>query len=312
MKKKKELTHKDKLDFFLKGCKDAFFNTYYILATFFGGGVIAFLILNQNYSYSPIKSILFGIFVFALVFFIRLAYIFYIMFIHEVTEISELHPYGEAIKKLSYAFSIIHNLGRKEEPVFEDVIHSMEEFCTVIKQTFDDLTGCTHSVSVKIILKPKRGNKQRVITLCRDLFSKNNREPHPSRSEHFIEDNSCFQYFYINIGRGKGKYYLNNHLPKDTSYKNSSFNYYGEVPNTGGSSDEDRSKNWTLPYKSELVVPLAPLNSSDLTKELFGFICLDCDQVGAFLEKYDPYVLMGIADGMYNTMKKFTDKNILN
>jgi hypothetical protein len=281
------------------------------LATLFGGVVVVFLVWNQNYNYSLTKSIFIGISFYALCFFVIFIGIAFKRFVVEYSRLNEYNVYGESVIKLSSAFSIIHNLNRMEEPTFEQIIHSFEEFCTIIKQAFDELTMSQTSVCIKIVIAPKKNKDQRVITLCRDLICKHDREPKNGKVKHFIENNSCFQHFYTTLGRKKGKYYLNNNIVEDKSYKNSSFEYYGEIPST--TTDlKKRHDVWTLPYKSELVVPIAPLNSSNIKNELIGFLCVDSNDIDPFLDKYDPILLMGVADGVYNTMKFYNDKKILN
>ena len=312
MKNRKKFTNDVIISLIIRSARESFLNTYNFIATFFGVTVVVFLMFNQNYGFPFWQSIFIGVVIYFFCFTIIFIKKAFVNFVKEYSRLNEFNVYGEAIKKLSTAFSILHNLGRSQDPTFEEIIKSFEEFCTIVKQVYDEITMSQNSVSIKIVLKPKATatNDHKVITLCRDIVNRNDREPKNGNIEHTITKNTCFHHFYINIGRKRGKYYINNDLLADTSYKNSSFEYYGKLPSTCNTV-EDKIEHWTLPYKSEIVAPIAPLNSSDPTKELIGFICVDNSEQEPFLEKYDTHLLLGVTDGVYNLMKSFYDKGIL-
>jgi hypothetical protein len=99
-------------------------------------------------------------------------------------------------------------------------------------------------------------------------------------------------------------YYLNNRLPADITYKNSSFQVYGELP-TGCDTPTKRRKAWRLPYRSEVVVPITPIVviGGGRKKQFLGYLCVDCDSEDAFHDKYDVEMLRGVADGIYDLIK---------
>lgn len=82
-------------------------------------------------------------------------------------------------------------------------------------------------------------------------------------------------------------------------YKDSNEQYYEKIP----TNFAERKNNWPLPYRSILVVPIMPLEDSEASK-LIGFFCIDCEKTDAFNREYDPNIAIGIADGLYNVLKK--------
>ena len=56
-------------------------------------------------------------------------------------------------------------------------------------------------------------------------------------------------------------------------------------------------------------MPIVPLNSKNITKEIIGFLCVDCNVTDVFNETYDPHLLLGTADGIYNNLKRYYNKN---
>ena len=62
------------------------------------------------------------------------------------------------------------------------------------------------------------------------------------------------------------------------------------------------TKAWPLEYKAVLVAPIRPIIKE--TKEnhlILGFLCVDCIVPGIFNEEYDKHILIGCADGIYNS-----------
>jgi hypothetical protein len=287
------------------------FHTYNFIGSFLGGFVLVFFFCLDGKGKLTLISLGIGLALFLIIWIIITLFLTCKSLARELTEKKGVDTYGEAIKILSHAFADLHEFERQEKSSLNNIVSYFEKFCTAIKLTFDHILPSNCYVSIKILVKNETQlENPKIITFCRDLASKMEREPKSDspEHEHFVQNNSCFQHFYINIGKKKGTYYLNNNLISDSSYKNSSHNFYGNLPNDC-KTEEERLKNWKLPYKSELVVPLVPLNSKNLTKEILGFICVDCDSPNVFSESYDPFLLLGAADGMYNVLKKYHSKN---
>ncbi len=64
-----------------------------------------------------------------------------------------------------------------------------------------------------------------------------------------------------------------------------------------------RNWKWPLPYKSTIVVPICPIEENTLAG-LVGFLCVDSTRNLAFKKDYDVELLLGIAEGIYNTVRE--------
>ena len=83
---------------------------------------------------------------------------------------------------------------------------------------------------------------------------------------------------------------------KNGNYENSSW----EIHKMNNDKDE-----WKLPYYSEIVVPIIPLENKNQDKyKILGFICVDSNKINCFTEKYDTAILLGVADGIYDIIFK--------
>lgn len=185
--------------------------------------------------------------------------------------------------------------------------------CNKIKELFEKRFNHTYSVSIKALGPEvdlnKIDPKTQVSTLFRDFNSYKSRSQ-PKIIKHNIFENTCFIDIFYNINNVNKSHYLNNNLAEDKAYKNSSFQVYGELPEDI-STIEERNKHWKLPYRSELVVPITPLEISDDNRifNFLGFLCVDCNEEDAFHSKYDTQMLKGVADGIYDIIKLKYSKN---
>lgn len=211
---------------------------------------------------------------------------------HE-SEILKVRHYGKSHAYLSAAFAIIHKMNRVKGLTFEMAVVELSHFCTLIKEFFEIKNGAICACCIKILVKDDnlpRGDL-RVITLCRDSKSNPSREHATSTVTHTVRKNTCFLHFFENINTHERHFFLSNDLTTHTDYHNSSFEYYGK-PMAG---------NWTLPYKSEIVVPIIARIPDDKTP-ILGFFCVDSQGVENFNTEFDPEMLIGVADGLYNTL----------
>lgn len=55
-----------------------------------------------------------------------------------------------------------------------------------------------------------------------------------------------------------------------------------------------------LPYKSEIVVPIIPSYAKQY--DIIGFLCVDCEHSNKFDPIYDPALIEGVADGIYDIL----------
>jgi hypothetical protein len=222
------------------------------------------------------------------------------------------NPYGEAIGTLAEGFARIHYHRKNKNPNAQNIVDTLVFICTCIKRIFESKTGWKCSVSIKVLtsnvlisdeIKPEA----EVITLCRDEDSIS--RANGKKVIHNIFNNSCFSYILDNIAKPKGKFYINNNLPADKTYRNTSFEVYGEVSDKFETENE-RTKNWTLPYMSEIVVPITPMIELNRQKnEMIGYLCVDCSPKNAFNTVYDIPMIRGVADGIYDILEAIYTNN---
>jgi hypothetical protein len=213
--------------------------------------------------------------------------------------------YGEIILILKNIFSNVHNVRRGEEISNEHISGVLIQICNNLKHIFEKrIPDNTYSVCIKILTKENGevDSSINVLTLCRDETSHYERKGQPSVNHKIIE-NTCFNEILYNIDNPIKSFYYNDNLPQDKYYKNSSFKTYGPIPE--GIPDEERSRYWTLPYMSEIVLPIAPtLHPSDNRRaDFYGYLCVDCNEISGFHKKYDVGMLQGVADGLSDLIK---------
>ena len=181
--------------------------------------------------------------------------------------------YGESIIILNKIFSNFHFLRKHETVERKEMMTALIYLCNGIKELFEKRFTHNYSVCIKI-LGPDTDLENltvhaETITLCRDEKSYKRRSM-PNGIKHNIFDNTCFNEIFHNIDNHGKAHYLNNDLIEDKYYKNTSFSIYGELPNDCQTTDE-RRRNWTLPYKSEIVVPITPIASIAETERKNNF-----------------------------------------
>lgn len=140
-------------------------------------------------------------------------------------------------------------------------------YCNQLSELFSKLCESNISASIKVLLNSSEGINSEIVTLARDSYSKNSREPYKVNYKSFVLDNTAFTTIINQILKGGDSYYQNNDLAKERSYQNSSFKFYGKPEG-----------NWTLPYLSELVIPIY----GESTNQILGFLSLDSDKKNSF------------------------------
>lgn len=212
--------------------------------------------------------------------------------------------YGESILQLKDSFSLVHKVRRQDILENEQLMRVFISVCNKLKHIFEKRFDYTYSVCIKVLPKENDiiSDIVDVTTICRDEDSYLNRR-HCKLVPHKINENTCFNEILYNIDVPNNSYYFNNNLPLDRYYKNSSFKNYGVMPVE--STDTDRQRLWPLPYRSEIVVPIAPIlhPSNERRKDFFGYLCVDCDQENGFHKKYDVGMIQGVADGLSDLLK---------
>lgn len=294
----------------------------------FSTAIATFFFFEKYLEFETFRSFRYGVGIFILSFLIKLI-ITYIKLIDDLEKkvqekesqidalneknkkkelISGYSFYGEVILNLKDTFSVFHQLRNSDTKIDDkEVVKALVILCNNLKHIYEKRFNHKYSVCIKL-LGPQVNwdnitHHTPVSTICRDERSYNSRSQ-PSTVLHNIFSNTCFVEIFNNIHNPDKSFYINNDLPEDRYYKNSSFQVYGELPETANSIEE-RRKQWSLPYKSEIVVPISPLNTtaSDRLKEFMGYLCVDCNEENAFHPKYDVGTLRGVADGVYDLIK---------
>jgi hypothetical protein len=167
------------------------------------------------------------------------------------------------------------------------------------------VTATRCAACVKIIVQ---GQRPKLVTLCRDKGSSD--RDTGDKVEHWIDANSDFEEVAKAVTTPR-KSFFENDLPSRRDYNNTSFDVYGQ-PYQGRSvlADWRRNRQWPLPYKSTIVLPIARANlpaSGVAQHELAGFLCIDSGARGAFSRRYDEELARGIAAALYHVVRRYTE-----
>ena len=222
--------------------------------------------------------------------------------------------YADAISRLNRGFQEIHHLARRQKQqagtISEDtIVRHVTELCNRLTEIFTDVTRGTCSVCVKVLRSDSETGALDVETLCRNSDADNRRLMADRESEskgivHTISDNTAFSQAMASVDRASTRGFMSNALPLLELYKNTSFEVYGKPQGF-----LSRILNWPLPYKSTIVVPIVPSHPEETEKKskVLGFLCVDCEKMGfgVFRSDVDYDIMIGVADGMYNTLSEF-------
>ena len=288
-----------------------------------------FFFFEKYLDFERFRSIRYAIAMFALVFIIR-AFIQYIQKIDELEKIvnrkqekieyfenskakddliKKHNYYGEVLIALKDIFSQINKIKRNSETTKKDISDQLIRVSNRLKSIFEKRLNKTYSVSIKVILKepnvPITENSE-IITLIRDEESYYERRDNASNgNKHTIKENTCFSQILKNIEYPNKSFFFSNDLVSSSNYCNSSEKDYGAMPKNV--DNKKKEEYWTLPYKSEIVVPISPIsyNSNARKNHFFGYLCVDCNEKDAFHKKYDVHNLLGLADGISDLLEQW-------
>ena len=151
------------------------------------------------------------------------------------------------------------------------------------------------SAALEKVLRPK------VKTLARDDSSEE-RDRRAAHVHHWVDQSTAFE------EAATSGYFISNYLPRLWSYKNSSFQAFGDPRNVNLPlvSALVRDLTWTLPYKSTIVVAIRP-QAPDAEHRLAGYLCLDSRSRGAFSSRYDVDIMVGVADCLYPLVQRYCE-----
>jgi hypothetical protein len=289
--------------------RNGFFKSVPFLGTSFSSAMGYLLFLHKELELTPLKSIFLAIGVLLSAFLFRFFYFLVISSWKHLLLQKRETIYGDTIILLKDAFSKVHVTRNLSPNIPDDAfINTMRFLCDKLKEIFDNKTKSNCSVCIKV-LKPDGSEETNqnygyvVTTLCRDNeASKRDQNPKYSSIKHRVFANTCFNTILSNFYANKKTelFFFQNSLPKLENYMNTSFEAYGELSKEV-KTEKGRRTNWTLPYKSEIVVPIIPnLFENNTELKLIGFICIDCKDENLFEEKYDIPIIQGVAEGIYD------------
>jgi len=227
-----------------------------------------------------------------------------ILFKHSSTRKSR---YVDAMQQLKSGFAHIHHIDRMNNATDKDKLNALTMVCSNLASGMSIVTNTVCSVCIKYLAINTQGEIT-LNTLVRDNGNLTSRQsPDKLNHTHLLAENSDFENIYKN--QQTTGIFISNKLPFINNYKNSSFQTYGE-PVTIKSGYKYplsllfRYIRWPLPYCSTICVPIIPAKyDANLDNELIGFLCVDSAKLGVFDIKTDKDFLIGVSDGIYNTLE---------
>ena len=282
------------LEVFGKSIKDSFSGKVW---RWLGGGSVsalfAVLLFGKNFLDATVeKSINYGIGFLVGLFLIRFLLFLGINLFQYFQNVYRDSKYGDAIVFLKEGFAKIHAYRRLEEKTNETLKIVLISLCDSVQKAFNGKNYCDCSVSIKVPINGALTGQSSVINFCRDSEHSEKRDtPNYQTVDHTIIGNTAFHKVLNKVVKNnpKGFFYLNNNIPKTTDYDNTSKEAY---------------PNEELPYKSEIVVPIIPIERENSKKyETLGYLCVDCEKINKFEEKYDVPFIEGVADGIYDLLQ---------
>lgn len=224
--------------------------------------------------------------------------------------------YADVLPMLNAAFQELHNALRRD---YDDVTRYHEPFvvfCQNLEKVFSHVTGVECHVCIKMTLFPKGQipnpnkmekllNNLQVKTYCRSSSPSSIRKQIDHNGlTHLINENTDFEYVFKN---SNSCFYCPD-LATLPLYKNSSFKPYRQgsfIYFDRSTSYEEKVNNWPLNYRSTIVAPIRPIIQEEKYEHnIIGLLCVDSNSPNVFNETLDKHIMIGCADGIYNSFKK--------
>ena len=204
--------------------------------------------------------------------------------------------YGDTIILLKDSFAEAHYYRKTPDFNDEEFMKSMMIFCNNLKKCFDNITKSECSVSIKVPVKSTKVDSSSVLkNLTRDVSNSKRDTKTYINTEHTIIGNSAFSYCLDNVLKNKKeKFYINDDINNENNYRNTSKESYDDG---------------ILPYNSELIYPIIPIKGTEKDNfDCHGFICIDSNKKKSFDRKYDPAIVSGVADGIYDIIVQLNEE----
>jgi len=225
-----------------------------------------------------------------------------------IRERQKRHRYAEAILYLHYVNHRIRDClehVRIETTVSQlDINRLSSEILDAIKACFQLVTGKNCRTCLKSL-----DNNQIIETECRDSVSNNIRDNRAEgeQTPNHLEKNTAFKDLWYGV-KGASRYFLCNNLTalyRKGNYKNSSFDEVGYPEMLPLPLGAKVVTNWSLSYKSTLVVPIRYiakfdyLEGGEASQQLWGFLCIDSKSRWVFDKTYCPELAGAFADALF-------------
>ncbi len=223
--------------------------------------------------------------------------------------------YADIIPMLNDAFQELHTALRKDFSDKSKYHEPFVVFCHTLEKVFNHITGVECHVCIKVTLFPKGQipnssqmnkilNNLQVKTYCRSSSASSSRKQIDTKSvTHMVNENTDFE----SVFRGKDSCFFCSDLAQIDDYKNSSFKplngSYSYFPS--GTPYETKVQTWPLNYRATIVVPIIPIIKEQKEDyNILGLLCVDSIRPNSFNDSVDKHIMIGCADGIYNSFKK--------
>lgn len=212
---------------------------------------------------------------------------------------------------------------KKIQEIHYDIIKSQENYKNYnLEKSILELSDVFNQISamfsevrrtdVSVCLKytNQRNGIYYVKTLCRDSKSHNNRKQFDADGNlDDISSNTDFRTIFEKIAEGKDwkdVYYNANYLPQKHQYNNTHLDS-SKLPD-GMFSFLGRDRKWPLPYKSTIVAPIL----SDDSKDVYGYLCVDCTTNKGFNPIHDIKIVQDIALFLSPVVRIICESHLIN
>lgn len=171
----------------------------------------------------------------------------------------------------------------------------LQESLRRLAEAFTLITGTQCRACIKVIQAPSTspaGDDILVSTLCRG----NEDVGAPRHAPDRVGDNTDFRQIFAD----NRSHFFSNNLPGDLSrgYKNSHWN-------------ERDIQDGTVDYRATIVWPIerGPISrlDHDVPREIIGFLCVDTQSTGVFLESYDVALGASFAQALYLALHRLRE-----
>lgn len=221
--------------------------------------------------------------------------------------------YGQALSIINEGLEGVHELNR-QNPSVEKAVTEFRALCDDAAKAFSLVTGTNCCISIKVLIWDEdtyRNIKLRTVTFCRDSYSQKKRLENRN-VKHWLDGNQDFLQIVESLNTPSNHVFFSNILPFLYDYRNTSFQVYGS-PQLARSDLLPfmvllRYWMWTLPYRSTIVVPIAPRRRRT-DEDLIGFLTVDSPKIFAFRRGYDVDLMYSIADSIYDPLSKISREN---